>query len=157
MAGEILHVAGSVPPSGTLAANGQTISRATYANLFAAIGVTFGAGDGSTTFLVPDLRGEFIRGVDSGRGVDTGRVMGSAQIATQIVTDATVPAMGYPGIYTSDIRYNDQSVGLEGATLVAVSQRIGASVSLSSDANSLQHYKGTVRPRNIALLACIQY
>jgi microcystin-dependent protein len=66
-------------PTGWLKANGQIVSRTTYAALFAAIGTTYGVGDGSTTFAVPDLRGEFLRGLDDGRGVDSGRVIGSAQ------------------------------------------------------------------------------
>ncbi|MBN8486362.1 MAG: tail fiber protein [Burkholderiales bacterium] len=65
--------------SGWLACDGQLVSRSTYAALFAAIGTTFGAGDGSTTFGLPDLRGEFIRGLDAGRGVDAGRSLGSTQ------------------------------------------------------------------------------
>lgn len=66
-------------PAGWLKANGQLVSRSTYAALFAAIGTTYGAGDGSTTFQLPDLRGEFLRGWDDGRGVDSGRALGSAQ------------------------------------------------------------------------------
>ena len=66
-------------PTGWLAANGTAVSRATYTNLFSAIGTTYGAGDGTTTFNLPDLRGEFIRGFDGGRGVDSGRTFGSAQ------------------------------------------------------------------------------
>jgi len=50
--------------------NGAEISRATYPELFAVIGTTYGEGDGSTTFQIPDLRGEFIRGWDHGRGLD---------------------------------------------------------------------------------------
>jgi microcystin-dependent protein len=61
-------------PTGWLKANGASISRTTYASLFAAIGTTFGAGDGSTTFNLPDLRGEFLRGFDNGRGIDTATV-----------------------------------------------------------------------------------
>ena len=49
--------------------------------MFAAIGTQYGAGNGSTTFGIPDLRGEFIRGVDRGRNVDTGRSIGSSQAA----------------------------------------------------------------------------
>lgn len=61
-------------------ANGQNINRAGEgAALFAAIGTTYGAGNGSTTFTLPDARGEFFRGWDNGRGVDGGRVIGSAQ------------------------------------------------------------------------------
>ena len=51
----------------------------TYADLFAVIGTTYGAGDGSTTFNVPETRGEFLRSLDDGRGVDSGRTRGSAQ------------------------------------------------------------------------------
>lgn len=66
-------------PTGWLSANGAVVSRTTYAGIFAAYGTMFGAGDGSTTFQLPDLRGEFLRGWDNSRGVDSGRVIGSAQ------------------------------------------------------------------------------
>lgn len=66
-------------PAGWLACNGSTVSRSAYPALFAAVGVVYGTGDGSTTFGLPDLRGEFIRGADAGRGVDAGRTLGSAQ------------------------------------------------------------------------------
>ena len=52
----------STPPTGWLACDGSAVSRSTYANLFTAIGTTWGAGDGSSTFNVPDLRGAFLRG-----------------------------------------------------------------------------------------------
>lgn len=77
--GTVLHFAASTPPPGWLVCNGATVSRSTYAALFLAIGTTYGAGDGSTTFHLPDLRGEFIRGWDAGRGVDSGRAFGSGQ------------------------------------------------------------------------------
>lgn len=66
-------------PSGWLPCNGAAVSRTTYPTLFARIGTAFGSGDGSTTFNVPDLRGEFIRGWDDGRGIDSGRTFGSPQ------------------------------------------------------------------------------
>ena len=66
-------------PAGWLKADGALVSRAAYPALFTAIGTTYGAGDGSTTFRLPDLRGEFLRGADDGRGVDAGRSLGSAQ------------------------------------------------------------------------------
>lgn len=69
----------SAAPEGWLKANGAAVSRTTYAALFAVIGTTFGAGDGATTFNLPDMRGEFLRGWDDGRGVDVGRALGSAQ------------------------------------------------------------------------------
>jgi phage-related tail fiber protein len=62
-----------------LECDGAAVSRTTYALLFAVVGTTFGAGNGTTTFNVPDLRGEFVRGWDDGRGVDTGRAFGSTQ------------------------------------------------------------------------------
>lgn len=77
--GKIAAFARTSAPAGWLKANGAAVSRTAYADLFAAMGVTFGAGDGFTTFNLPDLRGEFIRGLDDGRGVDSSRAMGSAQ------------------------------------------------------------------------------
>jgi microcystin-dependent protein len=66
-------------PSGYLECNGAAVSRSTYSALFAVIGVAYGSGNGSSTFNLPDLRGEFIRGVDRGRGVDSGRNIASSQ------------------------------------------------------------------------------
>jgi microcystin-dependent protein len=66
-------------PPGWIKCNGAAISRTTYANLFAAIGTTHGAGDGTSTFNLPDYRGLFPRGLDDGKGIDTGRALGSLQ------------------------------------------------------------------------------
>lgn len=77
--GDIKARALSTVPAGWLECDGAAVSRTTYAALFTAIGTTYGAGDGSTTFNLPDLRGEFIRGWDHGRGVDAARALGSAQ------------------------------------------------------------------------------
>ncbi len=66
------------PPTGWLHLNGATISRTTYATLFALWGTAFGSGDGST-FGIPDVRGEFPRFWDASRAVDTGRAIGTAQ------------------------------------------------------------------------------
>jgi microcystin-dependent protein len=60
--GAVMAFAMNSAPSGWLAANGSAVSRTLYAALFAAIGTTYGAGDGSTTFTLPDLRGYFVRG-----------------------------------------------------------------------------------------------
>ena len=78
--GAVINYAGNTPPPGYLVCNGSLVSRVTYADLFAAIGTLYGAGNGSTTFAVPDLRGQFIRGLDSGANVDAGRVLGSVQM-----------------------------------------------------------------------------
>lgn len=82
--GSITAFAGASAPSGWLICNGAEVSRSTYSNLFAVVGTTYGAGDGSTTFKLPDLRGEFIRGLDNGRGVDAGRVLGTAQSSSNL-------------------------------------------------------------------------
>ncbi len=60
--GMIMPFAGTSAPTSWLACNGAAISRSTYATLYNAIGTTWGTGDGSTTFNVPDLRGVFLRG-----------------------------------------------------------------------------------------------
>lgn len=78
-AGAIMDFAMKTPPTGWLVCDGSAKSRTTYADLFAAIGTQHGAGNGTTTFNVPDYRGEFRRGWDAGRGVDSGRAFGSFQ------------------------------------------------------------------------------
>lgn len=78
-AGIVSYTAAATAPTGWLIANGDAVSRTTYAALFAAIGTTYGSGDSSTTFNLPDLRGVFARGLDLGRGLDAGRVLGSYQ------------------------------------------------------------------------------
>ena len=78
--GSVITVSSINVPNGFLECNGAELSRTTYANLYAVIGDTYGAGDGSTTFNIPDLRGEFIRGFDNGRGIDSGRGIGTAQL-----------------------------------------------------------------------------
>lgn len=77
--GDIFYTAAATAPSRSIKANGAAVSRTAYAALFARIGTRFGEGDGFTTFNLPDLRGEFIRGWDDGRGVDGGRELGSYQ------------------------------------------------------------------------------
>lgn len=68
--GTIIAGAGANPPNGYLLCDGSTVSRAFYANLFRAINVAWGFGNNATTFNIPDLRGMFLRGTDSGRGLD---------------------------------------------------------------------------------------
>ena len=69
----------ATPPAGWFRANGAAVSRTVYAALFAKIGTIYGAGDGVTTFNLPDPRGKFIRVLDDGRGIDAGRSLGSSQ------------------------------------------------------------------------------
>lgn len=80
--GSVSAFAMPTPPTGWLVCDGSAISRTEYADLFATIGTLWGHGDEVSTFNLPDLRGEFVRGFDDGRGVDNGRVFGSAQDTT---------------------------------------------------------------------------
>ena len=77
--GRIFTVAMATPPAGSFRANGAAVSRTVYAALFAKIGTTYGAGDGVSTFNLPDPRGKFVRFLDDGRGIDPGRLLGSNQ------------------------------------------------------------------------------
>jgi microcystin-dependent protein len=72
--GGLLPYAGSTAPVGWLMCYGQAVSRTTYVNLYTAIGVTYGTGDGSTTFNLPDLRGRVAFGQDNMGGAAAGRV-----------------------------------------------------------------------------------
>jgi microcystin-dependent protein len=69
-AGAIVAYSGTVAPSGWLLCNGQSVSRTTYAGLYTVIGNSFGSGDGSTTFHLPDFRGRFLRGLDGTANID---------------------------------------------------------------------------------------
>lgn len=63
--GSIAQFAGSVAPVGWLVCDGSLLSRSTYADLFAALGTTYGAGDGVSTFAIPDTRGRALYGQGS--------------------------------------------------------------------------------------------
>ncbi len=71
-AGAVVDFAGSTAPSGWLLCFGQAVSRTGYAALFAAVGTQFGAGDGSTTFNLPDCRGRVSAGKDDMGGTPAG-------------------------------------------------------------------------------------
>jgi len=72
--GVVMPFAGSSAPSGYLLCYGQAVSRTTYASLFTAIGTTYGAGDGSSTFNLPDLRGRVVAGQDDMGGSSANRL-----------------------------------------------------------------------------------
>lgn len=76
--GAIMFFANNAVPTNWLKANGASLLRVSYEDLFNKIGTTYGAVD-STHFTLPDLRGEFVRGFDDGRGIDASRVFGSWQ------------------------------------------------------------------------------
>jgi len=72
--GSVISFAGSTAPSEWLLCAGQAVSRTTYSGLFNVIGTTYGSGDGSTTFNIPDLRGRTTAGLDNMNGTDAGRL-----------------------------------------------------------------------------------
>jgi microcystin-dependent protein len=81
-AGTVNPYAGSTAPTGWLLSFGQAVSRTTYANLFAVISTTYGSGDGSTTFNLPDLRGRAVAGVDNMGGSAANRLTSTVLTAS---------------------------------------------------------------------------
>jgi microcystin-dependent protein len=77
--GMVIAMATPTVPAGYLECNGAAVSRTVYRTLFGLIGTSYGAGDSSTTFNLPNLRGAFVRGHDNGRGIDSGRTFGTTQ------------------------------------------------------------------------------
>jgi microcystin-dependent protein len=83
-AGVMHQYAGATAPSGYLLCDGSAVSRTTYAALFAVLSTTYGSGDGSTTFTLPDMRGRMPMGAGTGTGLNasgTGAPSGTAQTA----------------------------------------------------------------------------
>lgn len=147
--GLVAHFARPTPPNGWLRANGAAVSRTSYAALFAAIGTTFGAGDGSTTFNLPDLRGEFVRGWDDGRGVDNGRALGSQQ--THLARSLNRSAYGDQagGSLSTDMTWTYAN-GMSNCWTGVPSGNSARYFTFYADA-------AETRPRNVAMLACIKY
>ena len=173
-AGSITAFGASSPPSGWLECNGATISRSTYATLFAAISTSFGAGDGSSTFALPDLRGEFIRGWDNSRGVDSSRAFASTQSDQNKQHNHTASSHTHPYAFASgnagsignnyqssgissvtnhgDIAELEQSGGNDGQKLAAFTANTGGeAVTIGNDGGA------EVRVRNIALMHIIKF
>lgn len=141
--GAVFHFASSTAPTGYLKCNGDTIPNgsgtvqgitANFAALYAVVGSTYGSAG-----QLPDLRGEFVRGWDDSRGVDTSRTFGSAQ--------------------SDELKSHTHSINP--STLVGRAgsfSATGGSQPLSQETVSIGNTGGTeTRPRNIALLACIKY
>lgn len=116
-AGAVFCFAMDTPPAGYLECDGSAVSRATYATLFAAIGTTWGVGDGSTTFNLPDFRGEFLRGWDNGKGTDAARAFASSQSgANEAHTHSVSGNTATDGSHTHRMTYVRGSEGSGGVT-----------------------------------------
>lgn len=158
-AGVINAFGGVTAPTGYILCQGQAVSRVgIYANLFAAIGIAYGSGDGSTTFNVPDMRGMFLRGVDgssnndpdkltrtaSGIGGNTGNAVGSAQSYTVQSHNHTTNYDGIPLI-----KYNNGGVA---------DWASGSSILSQGSPFSVSNTGGTeTRPKNIYVNYIIKY
>ena len=86
-AGIVMPFAGSTAPQGYLLCDGSAVSRTDYADLFTAIGTVYGAGDGSTTFNVPDLSGRVVLGVSQSHALGS-----TGGEATHTLTEQELPA-----------------------------------------------------------------
>ena len=137
--GSVFWLATQTAPEGYLICDGSAASRTEYADLFAAIGTTFGAGDGSTTFALPNLRAAFIRGAGSQNGYSA--TFGEKQEATYIET-----ASDDKRILKEPIRNEDKWSPNTSKT----SNKVDGTATAYT-------YKSYFRPYNIALTPIIKY
>ena len=173
--GMIMTFAADYAPAGWLKANGAAVSRTAYANLFAAIGTRFGTGDGYSTFNLPDLRGEFMRFWDDGRGVDSGRVFGSVQSdntrrhihGTGMMSDtddAVLISQEWGGSLPRDADF--ATIQINGTLDSLLENRYDNPAHRrnnifrrplgTAENEALPDARSETRPRNVALLACIK-
>lgn len=145
--GTINAYGGTTAPDGWLLCQGQAVSRTDYSELFSVIGTNFGGGDGSTTFNVPDLRGEFLRGAGTNghSGQGSGGTVGQHQNATE------VPAATWN---TSSVVVAE-SGGTGTSTVITNYDTRTAFSSNFKDVGSIQgtrnNYKFGVRPTNTSV------
>lgn len=154
--GEVVAYAQNAIPADFLECNAAPVSRVTYSALFAVIGTTYGAGDGSTTFNLPELRGRFIRGHNSsGSGQDPSRTFGSAQVDSlqghshsPRITGAPVYSAASSGSGANNvINDNDRSIG--GAQWLSSGPE--------DNGFGIPRTASETRPYNLAMKYCIRY
>ncbi len=95
--GEIKMFAGVTAPSGWLACDGSAVSRTAYSALFNVIGTTFGAGDGATTFSLPDMRGRVPVGVGTGTGLTNRALAAIGGEENHALSNAEMPVHNHGG------------------------------------------------------------
>ena len=144
--GEIKYFAFNTPPDGYLVCNGANVSRETYADLFAVIGTTFGSGDGSTTFTLPNLIDKFAQGSTT---VGTVKDAGLPNITGNVLAPT---GLNGTGAFVSNA-IGPKGYGLVGSTDFAF-DNLGFKASRSS---SIYGNSSTVQPPALTLLPCIKY
>jgi microcystin-dependent protein len=149
--GMIAPFAMSTAPTGWLECDGSAVSRTTYADLFTALSTTHGVGDGSTTFNVPDLRGEFIRGWDNSKGTDSGRTFASSQ-ADNANSISQFNSSGSGQITNSLYTVTVPTDGTYSDYLITD----GRLTTYGSGAIRFQTNGIETRPRNIAMMYCVK-
>jgi microcystin-dependent protein len=145
-AGAVQAFAMNSAPAGWLAADGSNVNRTTYAALFAAISTTYGAGDGSTTFTLPDLRGYFVRGSGTNSDATAAGTFGEKQAdLIKNHTHAVRAASGTSDGTTNSVTTSSLTVGV-----------FAAANFISTSVNPIGLGAET-RPKNIAMLYCIKF
>lgn len=155
--GNIVYRASTNIPGNMLICNGQAMNRVQYAGLFGDIGTTYGEGDGSTTFNLPDLRGVFIRGLDMGRGLDPNRALGSYQEdAQQNITGSLGNFNNYAAFLgTPEGSFYLQNFGPQ----IGIRSTTSTDnwIEILFDSSRQVRVADEVRVKNIALVPCIYY
>lgn len=145
-AGAVIAFAMNSAPTGWLSANGAAVSRTAYAALFAAIGTTFGTGDGSTTFTLPDLRGYFIRGAGTNSDGTAAGTFGAKQAdAFQGHNHTTNAGIAQP--YANQGSAWSFAYAIGGATVTTP---------ITDGTNGTPRTASETRPKNIPMLYCIK-
>ncbi|EGO4532830.1 tail fiber protein [Escherichia coli] len=150
MVGMVAAFAMNSAPEGWLIANGSAVSRITYARLFSRVGTLYGAGDGSTTFNLPDARGVVLRGADLGSGRDSGRVFGSYQPDAVKTIDLRFYGPGTPGAGTRTVFSVETNRNAIYTT--AINQPDGTTQPAFQMDGAIEN-----RVKNISILNCIKY
>ena len=136
-------------PDGWLVCDGSAVSRTTYANLFAKIGTRHGAGDGSTTFNLPDMDARFLEGT-----TDTGQVGTSVEAGLPNITGSPGRLVGYSSEEASGCftRSNTGAAELSPGYGIT-SAELGFQANLSS---AIYGGSAVVQPSSLIALACIK-
>lgn len=151
--GALVPFAGATPPAHTLLCNGAAVSRETYAELFAAIGTTYGSGDDSTTFNLPNYSGgQFLRGT-GGNAAALGTAQGDA---IRNITGG-VCAIYRSSWVTSTGALTMADYGSTPAKAGTAGTDIGANVTLNFNASKVVPTAAENRPINLAATFCIVY